>query len=303
MACSKATGSIILTALISLAIGSGGLAAPAGSTRSFSDLQTHWARSDVEQLAQLGVVEGRGGGRFEPERAVTRAEMVRMLVAMLDRDPARKPRQTAPSTPTFADVPPEAWYYDAVESAAANGLVTGAEGRFRPDDPVTREEMAAMVLRAMGLEAAARASVNAALPYTDAGQVSSWAKGYVALVWQKGLMNGVGGGAFAPGDAATRAQAASLVLRAMERLGLASDSVTLTGTLAVSEIEGRHLELEVTEGGSVIRYVLSPMDATVARMLEGGVGRRVRLTGLLDDRHNIYMRGPVLRVLEVAPAP
>lgn len=78
--------------------------------------------------------------------------------------------------------------------------------------------------------------------------------------------------------------------------------VTVTGTVSVSDVEGRHLELEVTAGGKVTRYVLIPAGDEVARLLEASVGKKVRVTGLVDDSPNIYMRGTLLRVLEVAPA-
>ncbi len=270
--------------------------------RTFADLRGHWGRDEVEVLASRHLVEGVNEREFQPDRSITRAELAKLLVQMLAQDPDRGVTVAAPAQPTFADVAADAWYYDYVETAARHGLVQGYGGRFRPDDPVTREEMTAMVLRAMGLEAAARAAANAALPFRDADQVAEWARGYVAVASQKGLVRGVGGGAFAPAGTATRAQGAALVLRAMELMGMITAPVTVTGTVTVSEIEGRHLELEVSGGGPVTRYVLIPGDGAVARELEASVGRQVRVTGLVEDRPNIYMRGPLLRVLEVRPA-
>lgn len=302
MAHARAAGSIVLVAAMMPAILGGGRAAAAAAAPAFSDLQSHWARADVERLAALGIVAGVRGGRFDPERPVTRAELAGMLVRMLARDPGRRVTLEAPARPTFGDVAPDAWYYADVETAARHGLVRGSPGRFRPGDPVTREEMAAMLVRVAGLEAAARAAVDAGLPYADAGEVAGWARGYVALAHREGLLKGVGAGTFAPKAPATRAQAAAAVLRAMERQGLLTETVTVTGIVVVSEIEGRHLELEVTAGGSTTRYVLTAAGGAAARLLEGYVGRRVRVTGAVDGRPNIYMRGPLLRVLEVTPA-
>ncbi len=82
-------------------------------------------------------------------------------------------------------------------------------------------------------------------------------------------------------------------------MGLLEAALKLEGTVRVSEIEGRHYELEVAEGRGTKRYVLTPAGDAVSRLLEASVGKVVRVTGYLDDRPNIYMRGPVMRVTEV----
>lgn len=301
MAYARAAGSIVLVAAMIPAI-LGGRALRAAAAPAFSDLQAHWARSDVERLAALGIIEGDRAGRFEPDRPVTRAEMAAMLVRMLSRDPARGLAPQTSSRPSFGDVAANARDFADVEKAVAYGLVRGSAGRFRPGDAVTREEMAAMLVRALGLEEAARAAAGATPPYADAGDLAAWARGYVTVAGRQGLLKGVGAGIFAPKAHATRAQAAAAILRAMERRGLLAEPVTVTGTVVVSEIEGRHLELEVSLGGSVTRYVLVSSGGAAARLLDASVGRRVRVTGMVDESPNIYMRGPLLRVLEVVPA-
>lgn len=302
MACARAAGSIVLVAAVMPAILGGGRAAALAAAPAFSDLQSHWARADVERLAALGVVGASGGGRFEPDRPVTRAEMAGMLVRMLARDPGLGSAPEAPSRPSFGDVAADSRDFADVEKAAGYGLVRGSAGRFRPGDAVTREEMAAMLVRALGLEEAARAAAGAVPPYADAGDVAAWARGYVTVAGRQGLLKGVGAGTFAPKARATRAQAAAAVLRAMERRGLLTEPVTVTGTVVLSEIEGRHLELEVSAGGSVTRYVLVSSGGAAARLLDANVGRRVRVTGIVDAGFNIYMRGPILRVVDVVPA-
>ncbi len=199
--------------------------------RTFGDLSGHWGRKDVEVLVSRHVVQGVSDREFQPERSITRAELTKLLVGMLTRDPDRKVTLSTPATPTFSDVAPDAWYYAYVETAASQGLVKGENGRFRPDDPVTREETAVMLLRAMGLEAQAAAAGTGTLTYDDADQVAAWARGFVALAWQRGLMQGMTASTFGPRGNATRAQGAVVVLRAMERLGLIVAPATVSGTV------------------------------------------------------------------------
>lgn len=267
--------------------------------RTFADLRGHWSRGDVEVLVSRHLVQGVNEHEFQPDRPVTRSELARLLVEALAQDPERAVTLERPAAPTFTDVPEDAWYFPYVETAARRGIIKGSDGRFRPDDPVTREEMAAMILRTLGQEAAAQAAASRMLPFRDATEVAAWARGYVALALERGLLQGVDASSLAPRERATRAQAAAVVLRAMQRMGLITAPITLTGTVTVSEIEGRHLELEVTAGGQVIRYVLMPDTREIARLLEASMGKTVQVVGLVEDRPNIYMRGVLLRVLEV----
>lgn len=266
---------------------------------TFSDLAGHWARGDVELLAARHVVAGAGAGAFQPERRVTRAELAKMLVEMLAQDPGRTIEKVAPAQATFADVAADTWYYTYVETAARYGLARGDGARFRPDDPVTREELAAMVVRALGLEEAARAPSGTPLAFDDAAAVAPWARGYVAVARDRGLIKGLTATTFAPGEGSTRAQTAAVVLRAMERAGWLEVPAVVEGTLTVNDIEGRHYELEATVDGQKRTYVLIPLGDDVARALASNVGRTVRVTGLPHRGADIYMRGTVLHVIEV----
>lgn len=76
----------------------------------------------------------------------------------------------------------------------------------------------------------------------------------------------------------------------------------LEGTLAVESLEGPHFELETVVDGTKRVYVLIPLDAEVEKTLSAGVGRQLRVTGVLHEGPSIFMRGPVVRVTEVRPA-
>ncbi len=270
---------------------------------TFADLESHWARDEAELLAARHVVAGAGDGRFLPDKVITRAEMAKILVEMLAQDPSREVEKITPANSTFSDVIPGTWQFTYIETAAKYDLVFGNEGRFRPDDPVTREEMSALVVRALDLDKTVGLSDGADLAFGDSAEVSEWARGYVSLARKKGLVQGLTPASFAPKDGSTRAQAVTLVFRAMEMAGFLEVPQALEGTLTVNQVEGRHFELEVTTSGKKEVYVLVPVNDEVAEALEANIGKRVRVTGLEHRGASIYMRGPVLRVLSVTAQP
>ncbi|SFB08966.1 WD40-like Beta Propeller Repeat [Cohnella sp. OV330] len=185
---------------------------------TFGDLANHWSRGDVEVLAARGIVTGDPDGSFRPNGKVTRAEFVKLLLPLFAGSGAGADR--ASSAP-LTDVPQDAWYAEAVEKAAAAGIVQGAGGKFRPTDPVTREEMAVMLYRALGIVTDDLDPEKLLGVFADRTKVSGWARMQVAYAVKAGLLKG-SGGRLNPGATATRAEAATVLLRVLE----AQDKVT-----------------------------------------------------------------------------
>ena len=180
---------------------------------SFRDLTTHWGRADIEALAARGIVTGDLGGTFRPNGKVTRAEFVKLLASLIDAEPATG---TAP----FNDVPQDAWYASAVTKAHAAGVIMGSGGKFRPNDSVTRQEMAVMLYRASLPGGNDGPDEPAALDgFKDGGEVSPWARQAVAYEVQSGTLRG-SGGLLKPAATATRAEAAAVLIRKLDGLGL-----------------------------------------------------------------------------------
>ncbi|GAB2671580.1 S-layer homology domain-containing protein [Paenibacillus thermoaerophilus] len=185
--------------------------------RTFADIAGHWARAEVEALASKLILNGVSESAFGPERAVTRAELAVMLVRSLGMDAA------IASGREFADVAADDWFAGEVRLAAELGLADGFEdGTYRPDRAITREQMAALLVRAMrmlgaggGSEAAGRRDLSA---YADRHEVSAWAQAEVEAALRLGLMTGITDDRYAPGDAVTRAQAAVALKRLLVRL-------------------------------------------------------------------------------------
>ncbi|MGG3510298.1 S-layer homology domain-containing protein [Paenibacillus lautus] len=179
------------------------------SNRIFEDIQGHWAQSDIERMANKLIVNGSADGTFDPNRTVTRAEFVAMLVRALGL--AEKPQLSS-----YSDVgPKEAWYAGAIGAASAAGLIEGyADGSFRPDAGVTREQVAVMLGRAVQYAGELPPQdVSALERFADHAQVSEWAKGPAAELLAAGMIEGVGNAAFAPQAFATRAQSTVLLNR------------------------------------------------------------------------------------------
>ncbi|MEW6574367.1 MAG: S-layer homology domain-containing protein [Bacillota bacterium] len=167
----------------------------------------HWAAQAIGTLAARGVLAGYPDGSFKPEKPLTRAELAALLSKFLGL-------KAAASGDTFADVPPGAWYAGAVAAVHQKGLMSGASGRFRPDAALTREELAAVALRAAGI------SIQDLTPaFADAQRIAPWARQAVATAAAAGLVTGVGKNRFAPKEPVTRAQAAAILYRLAARLG------------------------------------------------------------------------------------
>ena len=220
-----------LTALVlALLLLTSGVGA-AGSTMAFSDVpEGHWAAQSIAWCARRGIMKGIGGGQFGLGRTMTRAEFAVTLCRMMGWE------LTVPENGSFQDNQDKsAWYYSAVETARAHGALTGESAYCRPNDAITREEMAKMAVRAIGYSVLAGilASADAAAPQSGAeGFVGLTARigkncpftdctanqGYIALAYRMGVLKGVSGNRFDPKSTATREQAAAVLLRAYERL-------------------------------------------------------------------------------------
>jgi hypothetical protein len=185
------------------------------SEAGFADTEGHWGKAYAERAAAKGLVRGVGGGKFAPDRTVTRAEFAAMLVRALGQG------SLSGGKAPYADVPRSAWYYEEVAQAKALGLLEFVEGdRLLPNRTLTREEMAAMLAAALRLEGL-EADADGAEPnrYRDIGLADPAYLEAIRTVSAPGIMNGTGGGLFSPKDGTTRAQAAAVLLRTLRTLG------------------------------------------------------------------------------------
>lgn len=178
-------------------------------SRAFTDLSaTAWYHEAVDYVLINGIMGGYGGGLFGPNDSLSRAQLCQILYN-------REGRPTVTGSSPFTDVADTAWYADAVIWANANGIVGGyGNGTFGPNDPITREQLAAILWRYVG----SPASSHTLAGYTDADQVSSWAMD--AMLWanENSILNGDGSGHLIPKGNATRAQVAQMIKNFIQNL-------------------------------------------------------------------------------------
>lgn len=186
-------------------------ALPAASAAGYPDAAGHWAQSYITKVTDYGLMEGMDNGLFGVDANIDRASFLTVLCRMFGWD------TVTPSSPSFIDCSPSYWGYSYVETAAAHGVIDKG-GAFRPTDPISREEMAVMLVRALGYQDLADDAADISLPFTDVSGLEN--RGYVALAWQFGLTNGVeenGTVHFKPNHSATRAECATMLVRVYER--------------------------------------------------------------------------------------
>ncbi|MDR2713720.1 MAG: S-layer homology domain-containing protein [Clostridiales bacterium] len=156
-----------------------------GGKITFSDLGAYpWAQTAIENLAGRNIISGTGGGKFSPGANLTRGQFAKIMTLALG--------YTVPATVSktdFSDVPARAWYAPYVQKASEANLMQGDGKKFRPDDNVSKQEMIAVVVRAMGNRAAAEKLTGAGLTnYTGLDKLAPWARGYLEQAEKDGLL-------------------------------------------------------------------------------------------------------------------
>ena len=180
----------------------------------FTDVDTaKWYHLSVDYVLTHKMMNGVSSRAFAPNANLTRGMLVQILYNL-----EGKPKGTAAN---FSDVQADAWYAEAVGWAAANKVVTGyADGTFRPNAAVTREQAAAILYRyaqSKGIDVSVGENTNI-LSYVDVQQASEYA--IPALQWAvgAGVLNGKNGGRLAPTGTATRAEIAAIMQRWCENI-------------------------------------------------------------------------------------
>ncbi len=241
---------------------------PASAAQVYSDVpEDHWAAEQILRARELGLLRGTGGGVFGLGLPISRAEFVTALGRLMRWE------SVSPDMPSYPDVPRDAWYYAAVETALAQGAVLSLEASFRPDDPVTREEMASMLIRALGYTSLAVVASQFDSHFSDV----SVNMGYITLVYDLGLMRGTETGVFSPEEVTPREQAAVVLVRAYDKLYGESRQVYETGG-------GRAVSVETPQAADGQELPLTPLEPiaelySALRQEAGNSGAVLFLTG------------------------
>lgn len=186
--------------------------------KTFADVaEDFWAARVIKMLAARHIVEGVDDTHFAPMKPVTRAEFTALLVRSLGL------QAEGEGLSTFSDVAADAWYREAVAAAAASGLVNGiSDDLFAPDDLISREQMAAMLVR--GYEIAANQQLFEAdvtlqpsqTSFADQSEISDWALLFVKKSQELDLLQGKDHNRFDPLNETVRAESAQAIYNLMK---------------------------------------------------------------------------------------
>ena len=258
--------------------------------------ESNWAHKGIDYAVSHGLFAGTSDNTFSPDDSMTRAMMVTVLWRF-----AGKP--TASGTNPFRDVPTNAYYYEPVLWAAANGVVSGVSAdRFDPNGKITREQIAAIMYRytdGQGYDTSEQADLSV---FPDANKVSGYAVTPIAWANKAGLINGdsVNGVSYIkPKDNATRAQVAAILMRyatssfqpkAEPEDKLSILAGTLTGNITYSRDDdsllGQKMTLVLDKAGKGTLTMTVSANAVVQYSKDNNLGNPVYTLTLVDKNGN-----------------
>jgi len=196
--------------------------APEGATvlfrenpKSFTDIAGHWAKDNIDFVTERELFLGTGGGHFSPQSGMTRAMFATVIGRLYERSYGKILQKDEHA---FADVDYDAYYGAYIDWASENNILTGiGGGLFKPDQEITRQEMAAILYRfAKFLNVSPSESDKTKPNFPDAADIASWAAEAASYCQQTGIITGRSGGYFVPQGTVTRAEVAAILQRFIE---------------------------------------------------------------------------------------
>ena len=183
---------------------------------TFTDIQKHWAKTPIEALASQGIIKGKTDTLFAPTADLTRAEFAALLVRTL-----ALPLKDYEGIFKDAD-PSKTWAAKEIEAAARAGIVLGLpNNRFDPKAPISRQDTAVMIMRAVEYqEASLLEGLDTTHEFEDNAKISKYASESVSQAYGLGLITGRDGNIFDPQAKINRAETAAVLYRALEKMEL-----------------------------------------------------------------------------------
>ncbi|MGI6066982.1 MAG: S-layer homology domain-containing protein, partial [Bacillota bacterium] len=199
-----------------------------------TDIENHWAKDQINAWVEKGLVGGYEDGSFKPDNNISRAE----FMALVNR--AFNYQEKAEID--FKDVAAGAWYEDVVRIAKAAGYINGyQDGTMKPNNPISRQEAAIIIMNILELEE----NAIGADKFQDASKIPAWSKGAVGAVASANIMGGYPDGTFKSANLIKRAEAVVALDKALSNLadviydkagtyGPASGSEVINGNVIIS---------------------------------------------------------------------
>ncbi len=168
------------------------------------DVATHWAKAEVMDWANKGFVKSYPDGSFKPDNNISRAE----FMALVNGAFGYKDKAVI----DYKDVSADKWFADAVAVAKAAGYITGySDGTIKPNNPITRQEAAIIIMKIKKLQEKATGADS----FGDAAGIPGWSKGAVGAVASAKIMGGYPDGTFKAGNLIKRAEAVVALNKAL----------------------------------------------------------------------------------------
>lgn len=186
----------------------------------FDDAQGHWAEAAIDRWSDAGVVSGVGNNDFDPEGEMNRAQAASVFSELLQlTDEA--------DISNFTDIPDNAWYAGHIAKCVAAGIMTGTgNNQMEPEATLSREMFFTMFAQAMGIEREETSDVQ----FSDAGETSSWAVGYINALANRGFISGMGDGSVEPLSDINRASVMALLNQAIVTYAVEEGAQNVDGT-------------------------------------------------------------------------
>ncbi|MFJ7736485.1 DUF6612 family protein [Lysinibacillus sp. NPDC097287] len=301
------TTSAVALAVTALAV------VPASAASPFSDVsEDHPHFKGISTLSKAGVINGYDDGTFKPSQAVTRGQAAKIIVNAFELSAPDK-------NLNFKDLDESSEYYEAIAELVAHGVVKGYDDNtFRPNETVTRGQMAVMIAGALDLNA------KGTSPFTDVPEGSSFANAVTAL-YEAGISKGISATEFGVNNKVTRGQLATFIVNAMTTLPTESESTesqpssitleevfnkaiakqqdvksmkaTMTMTQALEVIEGKETIKTNTSSKMTMNAVVDPMQFFIEGTMamtepESGEAIEVPLKMYMTAKDGMYMFEP-----------
>lgn len=186
----------------------------------FDDAQGHWAEAAIDRWSDAGVVSGVGNNDFDPEGEMNRAQAASVFSELLQlTDEA--------DISNFTDIPDNAWYAGHIAKCVAAGIMAGmSDTTMEPETTLSREMFFTMFAQAMGIEREETSDVQ----FSDSGETSSWAVGYINALANRGFISGMGDGSVEPLSNINRASVMALLNQAIVTYAVDEGAQNVDGT-------------------------------------------------------------------------
>ena len=177
------------------------------SSEGYTDIpEGNWSVSAVNAAKDYGLMQGTDTGVFGFGSTITKAEFITVLDRMFGWE------LISPEVPTLSNVTKDQWYYNYVETALSHGVIEPGK-TFDPSAPITREEMAVMLVKGLGYDTLAQSAASLGSPFTDVTNNV----GYITIAGDIGMTKGTSDTTFSPAVTAKREEAAAMLVRVYEK--------------------------------------------------------------------------------------